>query len=99
MPDMLRFWWPEKRLQRKARSDLSFTFDRETMGMVVRGQVIYSFADSLQHENQLVIFREMFNPVYRGDVRTFTHFYHGMSRSNAMPAETQRPRVLHCHKW
>jgi hypothetical protein len=62
--------WPQKRISRSARSTLAFTFDRQVMGTVIPSRVHYSFADSLLHENQLVIQHENSDPVYRGEVRT-----------------------------
>ncbi|KAJ7817504.1 hypothetical protein B0H14DRAFT_3474595 [Mycena olivaceomarginata] len=47
---------------------ICFTFDRQAMGAAIPSRVHYSFADSLLHENQLVIQRENSDLVYRGEV-------------------------------
>jgi hypothetical protein len=62
--------WPQRRILRSARSTLAFTFDRQVMGAVIPSRVHYSFADSLLHENLLVIERKNSDPVYRGEVHT-----------------------------
>jgi hypothetical protein len=40
------------------------------MGSPIRSKTPYAFGDSLVHQNQLLILREDYDPVFRGDVRT-----------------------------
>ncbi|KAJ7919702.1 hypothetical protein B0H13DRAFT_1868288 [Mycena leptocephala] len=69
MESELDFWFPVRRIQRSARSSQGYTFARAPMGLPIRSPTPYSFADSLLNQNEIVIQREDFDPVYRGDIR------------------------------
>lgn len=79
MESELDFWFPVRRIQRSARSSQGYTFARAPMGLPIRSPTPYSFAESLLQQNEIVMQREDFDPVYRGDVRTMATFYYTLA--------------------
>jgi hypothetical protein len=70
MESELNFWFPVMRIQHSARSSQGYTFGRAAMGRPIISPTPYSFAGSLIQQNEIVLQRKDFDPVYRGDVRT-----------------------------
>ncbi|KAJ7105141.1 hypothetical protein C8R43DRAFT_1132018 [Mycena crocata] len=61
---------PRDRLTpRRGRSGVTYNFARQVLSAPIRSQFPYAFADSLAHQNDVLIWREEHDPVYRGDVR------------------------------
>ncbi|KAJ7156556.1 hypothetical protein C8R43DRAFT_949409 [Mycena crocata] len=68
----MSFTYPMPRqtlMDRRGRSRVTYLFARQVPSVPIRSQVPYVFADSLAHQNELLIWRENDDPVYRGDVR------------------------------
>jgi hypothetical protein len=61
-------WWPIIRQPRRGRSSIEQTFPRLPPGSPIRSEHPYAFADSLLHQNLVVMGREDADPLYCGEV-------------------------------
>ncbi|KAJ7430898.1 hypothetical protein B0H11DRAFT_1942472 [Mycena galericulata] len=63
MPTVLHLRQP-----RCGRSAALFTFDRQPLAAPIQSVLPYSFEDALVLQNDIILWREDFDPVYRGEV-------------------------------
>ena len=91
--------WPRRRIQaRRGRSDQGYTFHREPLGPSIHSRHPYAFADSLAHQNWLVMDREDSDPIYRGDVRVTTSNLRGESNTFGSRFSESTPASV-CAPW